>query len=78
MDENELEDGLACQLLLLAACDNSDEESEEESDDEEPPVKRTHSCWVRDWILERDDADQNNTIYKLQRQLEEVCRKTQN
>lgn len=69
MDENDFEEAMACHMLLLAACDNSDDESMVEN----PKPKRTHSSWVRKWISQREDKDQNNTLFKLQRQLQQVC-----
>lgn len=44
------------------------------TEDAEPPKKkkRTHRWWVRPWIGERDVQTENNTIFKLQKQLREV------
>lgn len=35
-------------------------------------AKRTHRFWTRKWQQERDDADNMNTIHKLQLELLEV------
>lgn len=43
---------------------------EEPEEPEEPPPKRR--WWVRPWIKKRD-ADEANTMYKLQLELSQVC-----
>lgn len=63
--------------------ENSDSDSSDEEfmlfcmmyDDEDISMnntKRKHKCWVRDWIADREIVTQNNTIFKLQRQLSAV------
>lgn len=68
MDDDDIYDDY---MLFLAMCQglSDDEDTEEEVVVEK---KRTHSVWTRGWILEKDDPDQENTIFKLQRQLQEV------
>lgn len=68
MDDDDI---YADYLLFLAMCEDlSDDELMEEEIIVKP--KRTHTVWVKPWILDKDDPDQQNTIFKLQRQLQEV------
>lgn len=68
MEENVLQDAYASHMLILAILDTSDESEVEE----EPPKCRTHKVWVRGWIRDREDSTQQKTLFRLQRQLQEV------
>lgn len=66
----ELEEEQVVSLAVATACIIDCEDVDDYLAKKKP--KRTHKCWQRPWLRARNDREQANTVYKLQRELLQV------